>query len=373
MAYLGMVILAGGSYASLRDLADYGATLAFDDAENVMDLKRGDPDKRTLLLAGNRRGAVITIKEPVGKRGWVTRHINAFCPRLFSAIRLPDAVLGSRAIVIPLVRSAVQRTANADPCDPDAWPCDRRRLIDDLWAVGLTSLPRLRVHDVRAAAQARLSGRNLEPWRAILAVALWLQEEHGVAGLYGRLEALSVAYQSERADLEADNLTRLAILALRAMSAVYPGDVFTFKTAELAERVNALAEERELVPAEGEKFTNTKRLGKLLSRLRLTKARDANKKGWTATRGEVRTLAVSYGLASVATETNGINGTNGKTAPGDEGENAVMPFLPSVPFTSGTSSPTEGALRTAAPGNGSEPSSDTAKDEPAFDLSGGTL
>ena len=56
LAYLGHVILAGGSYASLRDLADYGATLCFDDAENVMDLKRGDPDKRALLLAGNRRG-----------------------------------------------------------------------------------------------------------------------------------------------------------------------------------------------------------------------------------------------------------------------------------------------------------------------------
>ena len=35
MAYLGHVILAGGSYASLRDLAEYGATLAFDDAENL--------------------------------------------------------------------------------------------------------------------------------------------------------------------------------------------------------------------------------------------------------------------------------------------------------------------------------------------------
>src|SRR5262249_23002375 len=54
LAYLGQVLLAGGSYAALRDLADYGATLAFDDAEGVMDLKRADPDKRALLLAGNR-------------------------------------------------------------------------------------------------------------------------------------------------------------------------------------------------------------------------------------------------------------------------------------------------------------------------------
>ena len=48
LAYLGQTILAGGSYASLRDLADYGATLAFDDAEAIMDVKRTDPDKRAL-------------------------------------------------------------------------------------------------------------------------------------------------------------------------------------------------------------------------------------------------------------------------------------------------------------------------------------
>ncbi len=37
VAYLGQLILAGGSYASLRDLANYGACLAFDDAENISD------------------------------------------------------------------------------------------------------------------------------------------------------------------------------------------------------------------------------------------------------------------------------------------------------------------------------------------------
>src|SRR5262249_62354826 len=95
VAHLGQLILAGGSYASLRDLADYGATLAFDDAEGIMDLRRADPDKRALLLAGNRRGATVTVKELEGER-WVTRFIHTFCPRAFSAIRLPDDVLASR-------------------------------------------------------------------------------------------------------------------------------------------------------------------------------------------------------------------------------------------------------------------------------------
>src|SRR5439155_2432205 len=94
-AYLGQLILAGSSYPCLRDMADYGATLAFDDAEAVMNVRRIDPDKRTLLLAGNRRGATVTVKElePDGKR-WTMRHVSTFCPRLFSAIHLPDEVLG---------------------------------------------------------------------------------------------------------------------------------------------------------------------------------------------------------------------------------------------------------------------------------------
>jgi hypothetical protein len=106
VAYLGQVILAGGSYASLRDLADYGATLAFDDAEGVMDVRKSDPDKRALLLAGNRRGATVTVKEQTADKTWATRHVSTFCPRLFSAIGLPDDVLASRTVIVPLVRSA---------------------------------------------------------------------------------------------------------------------------------------------------------------------------------------------------------------------------------------------------------------------------
>src|SRR5262249_51154681 len=139
-AYLGHLILAGSSFPTLRDMADYGATIGFDDAEAVMDVRRGDPDKRTLLLAGNRRGATIAVKEMQGDR-WVTRHVGTFCPRLFSAINLPDLVLASRTIIVPLVRSGDEKRTKASVGDPKQWPCDRRRLVDDLWAVGLAHLP----------------------------------------------------------------------------------------------------------------------------------------------------------------------------------------------------------------------------------------
>jgi hypothetical protein len=132
LAHLGQIILAGGSFASLRDMADYGACLAFDDAENLSDPHKTDPDKRALLLAGNRRGNTVPIKESTPDRGWRTRYVNTLCPRLFSATRFPDPILASRTIVVPLIRTPDKYRANADPLEYHLWPTDRRQLLDDL-------------------------------------------------------------------------------------------------------------------------------------------------------------------------------------------------------------------------------------------------
>jgi hypothetical protein len=163
MAYLGQLILTGGSFASLRDLADYGVTLAFDDAENISDPKQTDPDKRALLLAGNRRGSSVPLKEPDGPGKWELRYVNAYCPRLFSAIRMPDAVLASHTIVIPLIRTANRDKANFDPLDYAFWPHDRKALQDELWSIGLANLPSLHDYKNYVAQNARLRGRNLQP------------------------------------------------------------------------------------------------------------------------------------------------------------------------------------------------------------------
>jgi hypothetical protein len=219
LGYLGQVLLAGGSYASLRDMADYGATLAFDDAENLSDPARTDPDKRALLLAGNRRGACVGVKELAADRTWRTRYVNTFTPRLFSAIRLPD------------------------PLDASLWPCDRRELppkpsrvtngdfggrpaavfslsrawaaglIDDLWALALAHLAELPAYEARVGEGSQLVGRDLEPWRAILAAALWLDDQ-GVTGLAVLMEGLAVGYQAERPELETGDLTALVVRAL---------------------------------------------------------------------------------------------------------------------------------------------------------------
>ena len=202
LGYLGQLVLASGTMATLRDLADYGAFLGFDDAENLTSIKQSDPDKRTLLPAGNRRGNTISVKEPVpGEKTWRTRYVKTFSFRGFTATRAPDPVLSSRTITVPLVRTADRRKANADVMDFALWPSDHDALVGDLWMLSLANLVRLRDYDAVVGERATLSGRNLEAWRGILAVALWLETE-GVVDLFGRMEALSISYQRERRELE---------------------------------------------------------------------------------------------------------------------------------------------------------------------------
>jgi hypothetical protein len=323
LSYLGQLILAGSSYACLRDMADYGATLAFDDAEAVMDVKRTDPDKRTLLLAGSRRGATVAVKEldADGKR-WVTRHVNTFCQRAFSAIRLPDDTLGSRSIIIPLVRSGDEQRAKANPLDPQDWPCDRRRLVDDLWAIGLAHLPELSAHDRQAAATAKLMGRSLDAWRPILAVAHWLQEQHGIDGLFDRLEALSVKYDGqERGEYEDGDTARVLFRVLIALPEETEGGV-KIKPGDVAKAMNEIAAEDHLGEP-GEDYTNPKRVGQLLKRQRFKRPSGRSSKGklWTATRQEIVQAASAFGVKG----DDGGDGPNEGSEPAESGPDEV-PF-----------------------------------------------
>ena len=313
MAHLGLMVLAGGSYASLRDLADYGAAIAFDDCDEMLSSNRGDPDKRSLLLAGNRRGAFVTVKEPAGKNEWVTRYIDAFCPRLFSAISLPDPVLASRSIVIPLIRSVEDLKANSDPEDNKQWPVNRRELIDDLFAVGLTHLPELSKYDELGASRSGMIGRDLDPWRMPLGVSLWLEENWGVEGLYSRMLTLCEKYQAERSDLEDDDPTRILILSLARMLVVSAQPQLVFSTGTLAQSMNEVAVENEC-PVQGVEFTNAQKVGRLLKQLRFEKMpRTSRSKQWRVSAAGLHAIARSHSMVLPGLS-NGINGTNGISA-----------------------------------------------------------
>ncbi len=333
LAYLGQLVLAGGSFAALRDMADYGATLAFDDAENLGDPRKTDPDKRTLLLAGNRRGNVVPLKEKEDN-GWRLRYVNTFSFRLFSAIQLPDSVLASRTIVVPLIRTPDRYRANADPLDYGLWPHERQALVDDLWLLALAHLPRLGAYEKAVNDNAPLTGRNLEPWRALLAVAAWLTDA-GAAGLQERMNALSLSYQAERPNVEANDLTVLVIRALglivgRMVREGCDGcdgcddcDVRSMRrfipTALIVGAAQQIAEVHE-VDINIDQVTS-RRIASSLKKMRFTNQREAGsgKRGWSITLEEVIRWADSYGLdvrkitgiSEIQTSLHNTNVTNG--------------------------------------------------------------
>lgn len=321
LSYLGQVILAGGSYASLRDLADYGATLAFDDAENL-DGRKADPDKRALLLAGNRRGSLVSVKELTASKTWKTRYVNTFCPRLFSAIKLPDNVLASRSIVVPLVRTIDRQKANADPLDFDLWPHDQRQLTDDLWKLALAYLPELQAHDKNLAGKASLIGRNLDPWRGILAVADWLD----VDGLWKKMDDLSVAYQTERADLEKGDMASLTLKAL-CQCAISSISAITVETPFFDVTVSEVKDAAKDVVGEDDPdavvdWITSRKIGRVLSQMRLEQRPRPGGKGsriYRVTLGDLERWLGAYGLPMPDTlKLNGTNGTNGTMAQSPE-------------------------------------------------------
>lgn len=303
LGYLGLLILVGGSYASLRDLSDYGAVLCFDDAEVIAGGKHNqdklDPDKRALLLAGNRRGSTVPLKELTPQRTWRLRYVSTFCPRTFSAIQMPDPILASRTIIVPLIRTIDTSKANIVPVNYPAWPHDRNQLIDDLWALGLVYLPELPRHTIAAKEAARLSGRALEPWHAILGVAHWLTER-GVPGLYQRIENLSVTYQRERADLETFNPALYALRALVDLASHSEDDPVIVTTAQIIEAIKGMTSDGETEESQEDGVTlSAHKIGRLLRQWRIQQLPRPGGRGprkWSISKAAIRRLAISYSV-----------------------------------------------------------------------------
>jgi len=308
LSYLGYLIQASGSFAALRDLADYGATLAFDDAEDLADPRATSAEKRALLLAGNRRGSTIPLKEKDAEQNWVTRHVNTFSFRLFSAIHLPDNVLASRTIIVPLIRTPDRYHANADPLEEELWPHPKRPLIDDLWRLALAHLAEMKGYESIVNQEARLTGRNLEPWRAILSVARWLDGQ-GCVGLWLRLEQLSWQYQSERTQLETDDFTSLVIRGLVQLCdtcarcancanhvVITGGAHWMFCASQLAEQLVEIAANDAQIFLERQM---SRKIGIALHKMRLQKPPRSGGRGnrhWLITLVELKRWTAAYGI-----------------------------------------------------------------------------
>lgn len=317
MAFLGEMIMPQSTIATIRDAADYGGTLAFDEVEKLQQDKT-KADLVAILLAGNRRGATLAAKEPGANGAWETRRFNCFCARLFAATRLPDGALATRSIIIPLIRSIDEQKPNRMVTAVETWPHPRQALIDDLWALSLTHLASMKEYDEQVATKSKLKGRQLEPWRAILAIAAWLDTQ-GVSGLWNRIHALSVSYQGESQELDSTSMTKLVIRALDEVFAEREvvmfcevsggGDTRSVKTSQITDLAKQIVKDDEL-PID-EEWVTDKRIGWVLKRLRFTHGREAGtgRAKWQIRRVDVERYKLAFGV-SIPPETSQTSQTS---------------------------------------------------------------
>jgi hypothetical protein len=182
--------------------------------------------------------------------------------------------------------------------DYSVWAHGRRKLIDDLWALAVSRIHELPTHEARVNQHAELVGRALEPWKGLLAVASWL-DANGVAGLWDRMSALSVNYQTERPNLTIGDLTSLVIQALAACVesnlAANPSErAFTFPTKIITESAHKLIEDCEL-DFDSDRV-NSRRIGRVLKKMRFSKSDERLSRGWAVNLPDLARWANSYGI-----------------------------------------------------------------------------
>jgi hypothetical protein len=178
LAYLGLTTTSSSSFASIRDEAMLGATIGFDDCENI---KKMDHNKRELLLAGNTKGASVALKVQGRREGdWETQYVDPFAPRAFTSIGLPDPVLESRTIMIPLVQSSDQARTRRKPKNHDDWTIRPSKLRDYAWLNVVCGLADIASAKREMGSEVDLTGRNFDIFQPILTMAYWLQNRHGV-------------------------------------------------------------------------------------------------------------------------------------------------------------------------------------------------
>jgi hypothetical protein len=136
----------------------------------------------------------------------------------------------------------------------------------------------------------------------VLGVALWLQEAHGVSGLHTRLEQLALAYQAERGELEAEDLTGLVVKTLLYLfgkgqeRSLLPGPLESYpvRMSEILPIIQALASPS----GQPDRRITVQRLGFILTKLRVSRASRTHAdqtRQWLVTRDDVKHWLVSYG------------------------------------------------------------------------------
>lgn len=327
----GELVLSSTSNAALRDLCAAGACLLLDEAE---DLAHGRPqgetgqDRRGLLLGGTRPGTSWALKEATPDGRWETRRIPIHGPRGFASIAIPEAVLGSRALRIPMVRTADPARARRDPALDGDWPDGETRedLRDalTLWTIGnLRDAPAW-----YALARERLPvfGRDAEPWLPPAAVCFAVDAEDGGDRAARIMAAIKGTAQEDAPDREREILAALARLWDSGTLAPGPGGTRTVPVAAVADALDDRREDEDGSPDEDERRRRQRQriaVGKMLRELRIGRpGRLHEGKAAVYVEGPIfRERCEAYGVPPPAN----LSNLSGLTAVRDSGSDATSP------------------------------------------------
>lgn len=294
LSFMGQTITAGSSFASVRDEAALGATIGFDDCENI---RKMDQDKRELLLAGNTKGSGFMHKVP-GKRDgcWDTKYVDCFAPRGFTSIGLPDDVLASRTILIPLVRTDDAAKTRRKPTNEKDWETAPQTLRDGIWLLVSRDLTHIERSKQQVNSSSDLSGRDFDIFQAPLTVAHWLNSHHGVDGLFDRMTNVMEAYHRTKMKNLLPSLEHLVLQALAELLAATGVNRQSFKTSDIAYQVSKVCSDLDITDDELTS-ADVQKVGMLLGRLGFVKTRaHGTQRSWDVTKSAIASKARSAGL-----------------------------------------------------------------------------
>lgn len=150
--------------------------------------------------------------------------------------------------------------------------------------------------DCEASRLSSLEARAHDIWRMPLAIAYWLQMDHGVEGVWDRLRQISTAYQVVQAENDQRDLLSLVVMAAYELASESGKDI-TVPTRVIAERANQIAN------MEGGFFDDLasagdiQRVGKMMKRLGFEKsASHGGSRSWQLSCRKVDQIAKARGI-----------------------------------------------------------------------------
>ncbi|MEQ1944762.1 hypothetical protein ABMA32_20280 [Mesorhizobium sp. VNQ89] len=294
LSFMGLTVASSSSFASFRDQAALGATIGLDDCEEV---RRMENSKRELLLAGNTKGAGFMFKEPGKREGsWTTRYIDAFAPRGFTSIGLPDPVLASRVILIPLVASGDLTKTRKKPTNHADWNVPPHDIRDGIWLSVCKELLSIRKAKADVDSSSEISGRDYDIFQAPLTIAYWLDRTHNMDGLFDRMLGVMSAYHEVK---QQNNLPSFELLLLQALIDLLSkaGAVTdSISTADIMFRVQEICHERDITDEEL-LSSDVQKIGMALGRLGFVKSKShGRQRKWQITKSVVLQKAKAAGF-----------------------------------------------------------------------------